>query len=119
MTDIPSELEPLLFEPADIEESEDKLWKPHKGQYIASQVRDKDGVITRRTAYISCAACGAWSSLWEFDISDSDGLVDPPVMCPRCHVQFRPLLKGWGDIDWSQSQWTKPQELLSDGKGTL
>lgn len=116
-TSEPSQLDRLLFEPADLALPEGELWKPHPGQYIAAQVRDKDGIITRRTAYLSCAACGAWMTLWEFDI-DEAGLVDPPAACPKCRSIFRPFLQSWSEIDWSQSTWTKPVELLSDGSGT-
>lgn len=112
----PSSLSPLLFVPADLELPEPELWKPHPGEYVAAQVRDKDGVITRRTAYLSCAACGAWMTLWEFEI-DEAGLVKPPVACPKCRSIFKPYLRGWSEIDWTKSTWTKPVALLSDGSG--
>lgn len=113
----PRKLAPLDYLMGDVGLAEEELWKPRKGTYLPSQVRDEDGVVTRRTAYLCCAACGKWSSLWEFDISPF-GQVDPPLKCPHCRCVMRPRLAGWGDIDWTAGGPEKKTELLTDDRGT-
>ena len=113
----PRDLVPLDYDMGDATRPEPDLWAERKGTYLPSQVRDEDGVITRRTAYVCCAVCGKWSSLWEFDI-DASGLVDPPMRCPHCRYVMRPRLSLWRDIDWTKGQGEKKVALLSDGAGT-
>lgn len=53
----------------------------------------------QRTAFVTCGACGAWTSLRAHSIA-TDGTVEPELVCSGCGTKEAVRLVGWPCEGW-------------------